>query len=385
MQLGLSDDQANTLSSRKELYLRSAKKQQQAVSERKQVVITFLGLTSYTDSLDRIRKKLRRQGYICLEASPRDTSLYSFSSSEASGFVESNLHKSLGMHIGITSIKEQAKAAEKQVKELIKQENIDPQKDEIILLGHSQGGVIATMFWSLFREAYNLKGLVTVASPLQGVELIPALRSLGRQQEVAKEANFVPHLGAFLGECLWQLWIKTGLCQGITDLAPDSQLIKQELPQVWGEMSDQQFPALFIRSGRLENSTYFGLLLKAYGHDGLKRLLGGKRVDHILRSLRRDANQTEEHQSDGLIAIRDQVPFFTWNEAKIRECVGDHGMSPDEAHPRVCDIDYVLDDVAEFCKEVFSEVPGPKSRKHNFRGLLNYWKIKGASSSEETR
>ncbi len=60
------------------------------------------------------------------------------------------------------------------------------QGKKIILLGFSQGGLTALKFWELFRHRYNIRGIITIAAPLQGASFIRHIQSSTYMAQVAR-------------------------------------------------------------------------------------------------------------------------------------------------------------------------------------------------------
>ena len=316
MELGVSGDRKNTspppFGDQGEA---SSFSEEGGGAQRKKVVITFLGYTGEEEIFSEARKALEKIGATCIEASPQDPELfpgfmgYSFLSfnhtpTEAEKFSKEKEHG------GKDSINTQARAAKKQVNALLRQEGIDSANAELILVGHSQGGLVAAKFWDLFGkkdnqpQGYNIKGIVTIAAPLQGVALLQAYSSLWHQYKTSKS---FPPSSAIKNSCLYKTIRLMGLRRGLTDMAADSTFIKKDLPAVWNKMKEAKLPFLAITAQYPEDFKIplFAMPFEKYGYEVVRKLLGGVE------------GEGEVELSDGMIAIRHQQPSIHWNELKI--------------------------------------------------------------------
>lgn len=317
-----------------------------------QVVVTFLGFASNNRHFKGINDTLAKAGYTCLEASPQ---LFSVHKSSFSAHIDITFWKLLGSHIGLSSVKRQAQEARKQVDYALKQQGINPENAEIILLGHSQGGVIVSMFWELFREQYNFRGLITMASPLQGVELLDALCSYEKQWQVAqicgtKQAKFCAATYPLFFKSIKHMLQTICLGRGLIDLAPDSRLVKKDLPRIWSKMAEEKLPVLVITCGSLKSfkSTPLFKVLAPYG-DKRRNLISG-------------SSAAEPLLIDGLIATKDQTPSILWNRLRVKEYMAVHGS---QCYSRVPGLkkdslitfhSEALQAVTQFCTETFSTI-----------------------------
>lgn len=132
------------------------------------------------------------------------------------------------------SVKAQAKACFKEVQRKV----LDLHQRNIVLIGHSQGGLRAYVFLTAFKSQLNIKGLITLAAPWEGVpgaKVNKAMLDKGLTEAVLKDVEalsfmlgythkevLVKQLYLEIKKNQWMQWFP-----GAKDLTVNSKFLKE--------------------------------------------------------------------------------------------------------------------------------------------------------------
>jgi len=272
--------------------------------ESRQVVVTFLGFHCHESCFENLHDELRNEGYECIEASPQGLNTHGCCAN-----VDGCCWYRFRIHLGLGSIERQARTAQRCLNGQLRA------VDEIILLGHSQGGLIAMKYWERYHKIYNIIGMITITTPWQGVALIESLGSRQRLQQAAKD-NDGQSSGCCLSACLACFFpcclvptfkcLGSCCCQGLTDLIPGSGLTLS-MSDICANMKNQKFPLMNITAICPAPEEFSRL---PYGRQGIKELLG----------------TADDSRSDNVLATKYQLTPLTWPQMRSEEIEADHGV-----------------------------------------------------------
>ena len=154
----------------------------------RKIVLTFLGLYGNKNCFEALHERLQEQGFECIEASPQSPNKYSIRSNpyaKLDGFYR----QKYDTYLGLGPITSQVRATPPCILRGKNGEVVE-ESDKIVLLGHSQGGLRAVEFWDKFHDQYNIQGIITLATPLQGVAMMKTLSSFKEMYAIAAEQPF---------------------------------------------------------------------------------------------------------------------------------------------------------------------------------------------------
>ena len=122
------------------------------------------------------------------------------------------------------------------LKEALLAKEINRESHELILLGHSQGGLRGYKFYQEFGEQFDIKGLITMGTPWEGVftatitkEKVNAyLNSPAAYYFLGTVEYFWPNSKKLLSEFVDNFFAKFSTHEpGVQDLVPNSRLLQQ--------------------------------------------------------------------------------------------------------------------------------------------------------------
>ena len=305
----------------------------------RRVLLTFLGFHGHENCFDNIRNALHDginregpiQGIECIEASPQ--TFKGHGCCNVCQSLDACYMQSFNVHLGLGAITGQARA----VASMLDNHGITD-RDEIILLGHSQGGLIGIECWDQLREKYNIKGMVTMSTPLQGVSLISSLEDVDliHQANLLTESEDCMCCSTYcFPYCIVPCFKKLGgcCCAGLTDMAPDSPLLRKHREEVYPKMNTQGVPFLAIQAQQFS----------AISAPSFRR--------------RRDLLLSGSHTmyNDGLIATECQIPPGDhWPQLQVVTLWANHGVETIRGYPRVFSHPSAQEAINRFCHRFFS-------------------------------
>jgi len=305
----------------------------------RRILLTFLGFHGHEDCFDNLRNALQDginqvrpvQGIECIEASPRTFREHGFCNVCQS--LDACYMQSFNVHLGLGAITRQAQA----VSSILGSHGITD-KDEIILLGHSQGGLRGIECWDQLHEEYNIKGIITMSTPLQGVSLISSLGDV----EMMHQANLLTESEDCMccstycfPYCIVPCFKKLGgyCCAGLTDMDPDSPLLRRHREEVYQRMNTEGVPFLAIRAQQFS----------ANSSPSYRR-----RIDFLLSG-------SDTMYNDSLIATRCQIPPGDgWPQLQVLNLWANHGLRVMRGYPKVFNHSSAQEAINQFCHRFFS-------------------------------
>jgi len=322
-----------------------------ATAERppRKIVLAFLGFVGHKNCLRDIQAAFERIDIEFISASPEDPRLHS--RWECCAQLDACTMQCCERHLGLGSIQSQVRAAQA----ILQHERITD-KDQVTLLGHSQGGLSAVEFYRQLGERYSIKGIVTMTAPLQGVELIASLRSCETMCAAISMASSEDSCQRTIAYCcacclpgciapLFNYGCGPCCCAGITDMAPNSRQLRL-LRGAYAQMSAKGVPLLAITAQCPAAEDMEGL---PHGAQGTMLLLSG----------------TQGEPNDGLVATRHQVPPTTVQPELYARSQYDanHGVADVANHPRIFSHPEAINRVVTFCQQQLESIGAEEARK----------------------
>lgn len=304
---------------------------------KEKMIITFLGVNGHESCFEAIHEELEKNGINYLAGSPNMHSEFNVLNN-CCAKVDGFYMEKYKTHLGLGALVNQACAAEQRLRSAIIGK-------EIILCGHSQGGLVAIEFWKKFNHVYDIKGIITISSPLQGASIIKSLSSSSLYSIIEDNERTCCNtcLSCMMPSCVAPIFkCCSCCCKGILDLAPDSELINSHR-NAYRQMADLNLPFLNIISdcpGIPDDFNY-----SPFGKKSTKNIVGGGK----------------NKKSDNLLSVLDQQLLQSWINLKEIVVHADHGMFDvrreegniihynNRLYPRVFSSDDVIRSVVEFC------------------------------------
>lgn len=299
------------------------------------ILVTFLGFMGHKNCMSDIAKVARFNNFRTLEASPFDTKRHSFYK-DLFALIDAYAMKNYNYHIGLGSVESQTKAAYKNFFKILKQGN------PLVLCGHSQGGMIAINFYNRYKNVFNIKGIITLSTPLNGVTLYSAIGSRkiikksieqnGSEQNSFYKKTIFPSLMAYLLVPALKFILKI-FVPAINDFAKSKKLNNKNKIK-YRILKEDNIPFLNIMATciapvEFSDNDY----LRKYN---LKLLLSGG----------------ENLKNDNLLSECDQKMELQWDNLSEIEVKGDHGLFNINGYPKVFSHPKTLMKISSFLKSL---------------------------------
>jgi pimeloyl-ACP methyl ester carboxylesterase len=298
---------------------------------KRKVVVTFLGMHGETSCFSRVNSALSQEDVTCIDASPQAAREHQGLCAKLDGYCM----QTRNVHLGLGATRKQAEAAEERLRTVLGKD------DEVVLCAHSQGGLVAVSFWELFHERYNIKGIVTMAAPLQGAAMMEPLSSYSTMKAMAYEQPCCTPKGiaarllaCCVPGCVWPSFKLCGCCccAGVADMEPGSSLLRSQ-EDVYEQMAAQKLPFLNLTASSPAPDCFASF---PFGKQGTKDIIGGGRGK----------------ESDNLLGTEKEcLPIPLWHQAEEREIAADHGVANVPGHPRIFSHRQAVNHVVAFCKK----------------------------------
>ena len=126
----------------------------------------------------------------------------------------------------------QSNGVVKEIKDALRQNNIQTDKDSIFIIGISQGGVLAAIVANDYEKELSLKGVITINAPLGGVYCLQNTMDdvnefLSNGEAGLKEIGFDDEgIEAIKDNSKEELWLSK-LAPGVASMLPSSSCIKK--------------------------------------------------------------------------------------------------------------------------------------------------------------
>lgn len=296
----------------------------------KPTIVTFLGFSGHKNCMSSIANSVRSNGFQHIEASPKHPQDYNFFRNFFAKIDAYNM-KDSSMHIGLGSVRSQAIAAEKRLSKKISSQI------PIVLCGHSQGGLIAIEFWRKFGKNYNIKGIVTITSPLQGASIFKSLASYkilkhasDQSEKNKKTSKIVALTIPFFLFPIFK-FLSYVFCPSIHDLLLSKKL-KERRERIYRALKGARMPFLNIVATCPAPPSFRNL---TFGSIGTKEIIGGGIGS----------------KSDNVLGLTDQLMPIKWDEMEEIQVEADHGLYHIAGYDKVFLHPRTIDSISKFCNK----------------------------------
>ena len=303
------------------------------IDDKKPKLVTFLGFAGATNCMLEIGRVAGLLNIETIEASAKHPKKFSWWSTPLIK-VDAILRKKFKIHLGLSRVQNQAKAAYKTLEADICR--ITP----IILCGHSQGGLVALHFWKQYKNVLNIKGIVVLSSPLKGVTFFQSIASAEKLRKAAKMSNYVSFFKAKVEPCLIS-WIYFPIFKVFARVFFPSladflgrKKFRNTMGKIYDDLKKDQLKVLNITCAA---SLPINALKLPYSVQAMKMLVAGDL----------------ELESDNVLALSDQKFPIKWSNLNEIFIKADHGAFNVPGAPKIFHHGQALDAIKSFIREGF--------------------------------
>jgi len=289
----------------------------------RKVVLIFSGLFGQPVSFQHVTEVLTKRGFTCIAVAEQP--FHGFSAHEV---LDDWCLARLGRRLGLGAIASQAAHAQQRLRSQLRE------NDEVYLLAHSQGALVALLLWENWHTTHNFRAIAVMSAPLQGSLLVTSLSSPSLLRAAQKHNRVtgarIAYINYLLPYSITLFFEILGpfCCPGVMDMKPTSSTLSR-LKGVYEKMRQAQVPFLTVVASC---PTHPGLAATLFGEQGTGYLVGGGKNESY----------------DGAVTAASQYPPIAWEQLQQVTVTASHGNGPQEGCTRVYEKKETIAKIVEF-------------------------------------
>lgn len=295
------------------------------------IVVTFLGFMGHICCMNSIRDILSKNKIKTIEASVDNPDNFNFFFEFYSKIDGYSMYKN-SVHLGLGKVKNQVSSIFKIIKDKI------DKKIPIILCGHSQGGLLAFEFYKKYHDFFNIKGIICMSAPINGVTFLENLQNAKLLKNIfSKEKSFfkrniLPYTISKFYFPITKFFLKL-FNTTINDFLKSKKNIKRNF-EYFSLFKRNNLPVLNI-SAYCDIPDFYKSDHNIFGEKGILSLLN-----------------SHSKKNDNILAIEDQKILSNWKNLEQIEVFADHGVFKLPNAEKIFDNKKVLEAIVNFIKKV---------------------------------